>query len=476
MRGKMPVIHITKTSVEKLPVPESGRADYFDDKLKGFGVRVSATSKSFFALRRVNGKQVRTKIDTADKITVEQARKRAEGILADMGKHIDPNQVKRELIAQAEAARQVEEQHGKTLQTFLDNYLQKGNIKPRTIETYRNLFRLYLTDWLSRPAEEITREMVKIRFFEIASGERERKRLTKKTTPEGVREAVPPVRREAAANNTMRTLRAVLNYAFEDDEGGTLYKNPVNVLSSKKRKEWFNIPVRETLVKNSDLPAWYKSIMALKNPDLRDYLLFLLFTGARRTESENLTWAMVDFPEDTLTFVSDDTKNGQTHTIPMSDYIRSLLWTRKQALQTELSEATAALAGKMTLEQKQRAHGSVALAESRLASKYVFPGGGKTGHLTEPRRGIDAVTEATGIKFTCHDLRRTFTTIAEGLELSSYALKALVNHKKTKKDVTGGYIIISVDRLREPVQRIADTIQDRIKKQYGQVLQMQATK
>ncbi|MBV5341106.1 MAG: integrase family protein [Deltaproteobacteria bacterium] len=474
MRKKdMPVIHITKTSVEELTIPASGRVDYSDDKLKGFGVRVSPTSISFYACRRVNGRLVRTKIDTFDKITVEKARKRAKEILLDMEKGIDPNQVKKERIEQAETARQEEEKVGKTLQACLDEYLQKGRLKPRTIETYQDLCRLYLADWLQRPAEEITRDMVRIRHLEIASGERGRRKLTKKT-PTASKEAAPPVRREAAANNCMRTLRAVLNHAFEDDEGGTLYRNPVNILSSKKRKAWFDIPPRENLVKNSDLPAWYKSIMSLKNTDMRDYLLFLLFTGSRRSETELLTWAMVDFPEDTVTFVNSDTKNGQTHTIPMSDFLRDLLWRRKERLQTELSEARAALTGKMTMKQQQRAHGRVALAESRLNSQYVFPGEGKTGHLTEPRRGVDAVTAATGIYFTCHDLRRTFETTAESLELSAYALKALVNHKRSANDVTGGYIIMSVDRLREPVQRIADAIQDRIKRQYGQVVQMQA--
>ena len=160
----------------------------------------------------------------------------------------------------------------------------------------------------------------------------------------------------------------------------------------------------------------------------------------------------------------------------MSDYLRDLLLSRKEGLKTESADAKVALKdiGKMTLKQQQAAHGRVVLAESRLASKYVFPGEGQTGHFVEPRRGIDAVTAATGIKFTCHDLRRTFTTIAESLELSSYALKALVNHKRASNDVTGGYIIMSVDRLREPVQRIADAIQERIKKQYGQVVTIQA--
>jgi len=43
---------------------------------------------------------------------------------------------------------------------------------------------------------------------------------------------------------------------------------------------------------------------------------------------------------------------------------------------------------------------------------------------------------ATGIKFCCHDLRRTFITITENLDIPHYTLKALLNHSKGN-DVTG---------------------------------------
>ena len=469
----MPVIHITKTTVEKLPLLESGRVDYSDDVLKGFGVRVSTTCKTYFTIRRVNGKQVRTKIDTADKITAEMARKRAEGTLADMGRGVDPNEGKR----RARKEKKEEDRQKITLRAALDEYLQKGGkkpLKPRTIETYRNLCRLYLTDWLERPAAEITRDMVKTRHLAIASGKRERQRLTKKITPDGNKEIAPPLRREAAADNCMRTLRAVLNYAFEDEEGGIPYMNPVNILSSKKRKAWYQVDRRRTLIRNSELPAWYKAVSGLDNTIMRDYLLFLIFTGLRRQEAATLQWKQVDFQEGCFTIV--DTKNGDPHTLPLSDYLQTLLTDRKEGLKTELTEAKAALsgAGKLPLRQQQAAFNRVALAESRLASQYVFPGEGKTGYIVEPRRAIDEVIAITGIKFSCHDLRRTFATLAESLDLSSYTVKALLNHRQQLGDVTGGYIIMNVDRLREPMQKITNAIQERIKKQHGQVVQMQA--
>ena len=56
-----------------------------------------------------------------------------------------------------------------------------------------------------------------------------------------------------------------------------------------------------------------------------------------------------------------------------------------------------------------------------------------------------------------HDLRRAFITIAESLDISAYAVKRLVNHKMSG-DVTAGYIIADVERLRKPMQNITDYI------------------
>ncbi|MBW4056673.1 MAG: integrase family protein [Proteobacteria bacterium] len=486
----MPSLHITKEAVEGLERPAKDRVDYFDDVLRGFGVRVFAlkpggkaltkaqektAGKTYFTMRRVNGKLTRTKIDTADKITAEKARKAAEGLLADMGRGIDPNEEKRQARQQVEE----EKQQAVTLQTALNDYLDKGKLKPRTVTTYKDLCRLYLADWLDKPAAEITRDMVKARHAEIAAGKRQRQKLAKEITTTGkakLKAVAPPEpkRKEAAADNCMRTLRAVLNYAFEDEEGGTPYTNPVNILSSRKKKAWFKVDRRRTLIKNSDLPAWYKAVIGLDNGIMTDYLRFLLFTGLRRQEAATLTWKQVDFEEGCFTIT--DTKNKTPHTLPLSDYLHKLLKDRQEGLKTELAEAKAALAGieKMTLRDRQTAHNRVALAESRLASKYVFPGEGKTGFIVEPKRAIDSVTAATGISFSCHDLRRTFATLAESLDLSSYTVKALLNHKQQTGDVTGGYIILNVDRLREPMQKITEALQERIKTQHGQVIPMKS--
>jgi hypothetical protein len=61
-------------------------------------------------------------------------------------------------------------------------------------------------------------------------------------------------------------------------------------------------------------------------------------------------------------------------------------------------------------------------------------------------------------KPTIHDLRRTFAILAESLDLSPFALKALLNHSQPDDDVTGGYIKIRTERLRDPMQKITDAL------------------
>lgn len=436
-------IKLTKTEVEKLPFADTGKqVDYYDSDLDGFGIRVSATGKKYFVRSHIGNRRLRVMMKSAKLVSADQARKEALAMLGDMAKGVDPNQASREKIRQAEEQRAKEKQQSITLQQALDEYLQKGKLKPRTITTYQDLFRLYLADWLDRPATEITRDMVKERHREIATGKRGRKVLKKQAglTNGELNKLEVPKRREGAADNCFRTLRAVLNYAFEDEENGTPYANPVNILSSKKRKAWFKVERRRTLIKNSDLPAWSKAVQALENPIARDFLLFLIHTGLRRNEAARLRWDQVDFEE--ACFTIPDTKNKEPHTLPMSDYLASLLMQRK--------------------------------AEAWHGNPFVFPSHGKAGFLQEPKRAIEAVTTATGIIFTCHDLRRTFATVAESLDLSGYTVKALLNHKQQIGDVTGGYIILNVDRLRDPMQKITNAIQERIKKQHGQVVAMQA--
>jgi integrase len=175
------------------------------------------------------------------------------------------------------------------------------------------------------------------------------------------------------------------------------------------------------------LKAWQNGgdHLWLDTPDpqlIRDYLVLILFTGLRRGEAAKLRWEWVDLDHRTLTIPATETKNGHAHSLPLSDYLTELLTTRKHA-----------------------------------DSTYVFPGRGKTGHFTEPKKPIIKIRERSGVEFTLHDLRRTFITIAESLNIRDYTLKRLLNHRSSG-DVTDGYIMSDVERLREPMNAISNSI------------------
>jgi Arm DNA-binding domain len=76
---------LTKSRVENLAVPESGQALFWDEELRGFGVRVTATGKRTYIVQgRVNGKSERVALGTHGLITCDEARKKARAELVRM--------------------------------------------------------------------------------------------------------------------------------------------------------------------------------------------------------------------------------------------------------------------------------------------------------------------------------------------------------------------------------------------------------
>lgn len=284
-----------------------------------------------------------------------------------------------------------------TLKTAFEDYLAtRKDLKPGTLGNYRKCIDGCVKDWLGKRLIDISKEMIQTRHSEIG-----------KSAP-------------ARANNTMRVLRAIFNHAiarYEDDSGRPIYTyNPVSRLSESRA--WYKIKRRETVIAPHELKIWFNATEQLSIGVTRDFFQFLLFTGLRKMEAATLTWRQVSFEAKTITF--PETKNGKTHILPFTDFLEDLLKHRKQ--------------------------------ESN-ASQWVFPSPVDDGHLREPRSAIKFMSDQLGRPFTLHDLRRTFITIAESLDIPAYALKQLINHHNPN-DVTAGYIVSGVQRIRAPMQEI----------------------
>jgi integrase len=162
--------------------------------------------------------------------------------------------------------------------------------------------------------------------------------------------------------------------------------------------------------------------MSIKNRTVRDYLLVMLLTGLRRTEAASLLWSDVNFDARILTVRPEVSKNHREHRLPLSPFVCKLLLRR--------------------------------LAE-RKKSDYVFHGRTGNTHIKEFRELIAEVRTKSKCPFLIHDLRRTFLTMAERLDIPHYALKKLANHVP-QNDVTAAYVVIDVERLRGHMTRITD--------------------
>ena len=381
---------LNKSTIDTLPTPSTGYALHWDENMKGFGLRVTATgAKAFIFQNRINGKDKRITIGRYGNLTAEQAKKEAKKLAGQIATGGDPVADKKREKLQA-----------KTLSQVMADYLKaRKDLKPRTITDMANAFKEVCPDWLNKPLTKITPDMVKKRHQ--AHGE---------------------ARSEARANLCMRYLRALFNYAiaeYQTDEDKPLMDlNPVKKLS--QTKAWYRVDRRQTVIKSHELGAWVNAVLSLPGEDMRDYFMTVLLTGMRREEALKLAWQDVDFKAKTFTL--RDPKNHNDHTLPMSDYLFDLLARRKAVSVADIVFAD---------------------SQGRKISNF--------------RYAQAAVTKASGKTFCIHDLRRTFATLAESLDIPAYALKRLLNHANGA-DVTAGYIVADVERLREPMQKITDYV------------------
>jgi integrase len=404
-------INLTKGYLEQIKLPASGEYDiYHDAKVKGLSLRVSSKGKmTFFSRGRVNGKPFNAKYGTYPNTTPDQARVEARTALNLIDRGINPNEKASDTKLKKITLNQV----------FEDYIISRGtNLVEDTIANYRSAYEHYLKeDWGKKELLAISRDMVEEKHRNITDGSSKRK-----GTP-------------TRANTVMRIVRAIFNYAmgkYEDAKGEPIIlHNPVSRLSHVKA--WNRETRKQNIIKTYDLKAWWDALNALpkhklntKKPNssetAKDYLKFVLLTGLRRKEASTLEWTDIDFRDNTLAI--EYTKNHEWHALPLTPFLMDMLRERK----------------------------------ANSDSLFVFEGEDPTKPINEFKKQIKKVREISGVYFTIHDLRRTFLTIVEGQDAPEYVIKRLANHKGGSRDVTLGYIIKNVERLRKPMNKLTDFV------------------
>ncbi|MEB3095592.1 Arm DNA-binding domain-containing protein [Achromobacter sp. D10] len=252
---------LTKRLIDSLDEPGL----YWDSQLRGFGLQISGTTKTYVVQARINGKSSRQKIARHGVLTPEQARDEARQRLAQMAAGIDPRQARRALSPQ-----------GVTLKDALDAYFANRELAPRTQADYRKVLADHLSCWQSTPLTSISQDMVELQHAKLGESHG-----------------------HAQANMAMRLLKAVFNFAegkYQRADGSPLVTtNPTKRLNALRR--WYKTPRRENYIREEQLQAWHAGVLAMSDASptegtriIQDYLLFVLFTGLRRTEAASIQW------------------------------------------------------------------------------------------------------------------------------------------------------------------------------------------
>ena len=261
-------LSFTQERIRNLPAPANkDREDYYDSGCPKLVCRVSQSgNKSFVVMKKTPaGKTMRITLGRFPDLTVSEARKLAQTALTDLAQGINPTEEKRK-----QRVRNI------TLRELLDRYLSdKSDLREASVIDYTKKLNQGFSDWMDKPINEITRDMV----------------LSRRKQFEGGRD------------NKLRVLRLLMRYAVVTLKA--IDENPVDVL--RDGSLWTKPKRKKRIIPSDKLKDWYQAVMNLENEKAKVYLLLLLHTGLRDQDIRYLEWTDVDFYNQCLT--ARDTKN-----------------------------------------------------------------------------------------------------------------------------------------------------------------------
>jgi integrase len=288
----MPKIKLTQPAVDKLKPPASGRVEFWDSQLPGFGLRVSDRGrKTWIAMYRVNGKLVRETIGTAAIIpNVGDARARARESLQKAQSGINPVEARR--TSSAKAAQEASVRAAQTFAAGADRYLKEyveKNTRPATLkETRRIIERDVKPRWATTAIRDIARQDVNELLDEIA----DRGALVQ-------------------ANRTLARLKTLFSWALDED----LIDNDPTARVRRRIKE----SARDRALSDDEIRLFWAGCEKLGWP-FGPMFKLLLLTAQRRDEVGGMEWTEIEPREKRVWAIPrEKAKNDRAHEVHLSE-------------------------------------------------------------------------------------------------------------------------------------------------------------
>ena len=285
---------ISDKLVNALPTPISGSKITYDDRIYGFGVRVTTSGKKAFILNyRFKGRERRITIGQYPTWKIPAARKQAQEFKLKIANGIDPLEKRRS------------EYSSPTVSEMWERY-EKDYLSKLTIRSQQDQASMFKKSVLPKMGA------TKVSDVTFSDCERLHRHLTKDR----------PIR----ANRVIEVLRRNFNLAIR---WGWIDRNPaVGIERNPETK-------RERYLDKDEIS---RLLVALDNHKQRtscDALKFILFTGCRRGEALNARWDQFDHDLRIWTKPAATTKQRRLHRVPVSLAVTDILNKRRKATNSE---------------------------------------------------------------------------------------------------------------------------------------------
>lgn len=287
----MPTVNLTSRWVESLKPSNNAQIDYFDERLTGFGLRLSPRGrKTWFCMYRHSGRLRRLSLGTYPALTLADARDQAKSELAAAAKGNDP-------AAQKKAER-LAETFGELATEYLEKYAKPN--KRSWQEDERLINKELLPKWKLVKAKNIKRRDV-IRLLD---------EIQKRGAP-------------IQANRVLALVRKMFNWAIGRDLLNTNPCYQIKALAKENR--------RDRVLSEEEIQIFWSKLDECDMTDAMKIALKLqLVTAQRKIEIVSAKWEEVDLRLKWWTIPSEKSKNSLSHRVPLSELAIELLNELKQ--------------------------------------------------------------------------------------------------------------------------------------------------
>ena len=347
-----------------------------DRVLSGFCVRLNARKRTFLVATSVRGEQFRMMLGYWPLMSVDEARSQAL-----------------EVLRKCRAGERPMRPHVVELPTLweaIKAYQAAKKIRASSIKRYDSMWRTHFGKWLDFPVTVLNSGELRMHCGEIAQ------------------------RCGAAVVEFCRGAVGALT-RFVNAVHGLNLESPFIRLAAAGLLPDRSKP-RARVLQEADLPGWRGAIEKLTEKQ-RDFLLLALYTGLRRTECRELQRQHVDLATGVL--MVPMTKNGKSHSLPITPLMREILERRCEGL-----EPGAELFARVSAD-----------------------------HLAR------AAMVAGAPRFMLHDLRKMLATVGEKIGISDAVLRRILNHTPARADVLHRhYVALNAEDVLRPLTVLQDRL------------------